>query len=114
MVFVGTPWKGVKSEQSWIGSLDDKNRVALAMKTASAPQQNSKLVDAAMPRLVCGTGLPIGGDAGGTAKRGWSPRKGRRLSPFLGASLWRKDSVGLTPISQEYTASSTGGCNRLY
>jgi hypothetical protein len=37
----------------------------------------------------------------GPAKRGWSPRKGRRLSPFLGAS-----GVAIRPISRFFFQST--------
>jgi len=61
------------------------------MNTASAPQQKPKLLDAAIQASVRDG---ASGWLGGTAKPGWSPRKGRRLSPFLGASR-----VGIRPIS---------------
>jgi hypothetical protein len=57
---------------------------ALPMARTSAPQPHPRLHQR-LPSGECyGPGVPIGRKAGGTAKPGWGPRKGRRLSPFLG------------------------------
>ena len=50
--------------------------------------------------LVAAPKFRLGEALGGTAKPGWSPRKGRRLSPFLGASR-----VTIRPI--RYSADGT-------
>jgi hypothetical protein len=60
--------------------LSDDNRVGLPMERTSAPQPSAT----AQPRLPrasvhVGTRVSIGRSAGGTAKPGWSPRKGRRF-----------------------------------
>ena len=56
------------------------------MKRGECTQPNPKLRQAAMQRQLRGNRFAIGRKAGGTAKPGWRPRKGRRLSSILGAS----------------------------
>jgi hypothetical protein len=47
-------------------------------------------------RRVCVLSSPDWQKAGGTSKPGWSPRKVRRLSTFLGAAIVAKGSCRLT------------------
>jgi hypothetical protein len=57
------------------------------MNTARAPQAKSETVRRGFVEAgVRDRASNWQKRLGGTAKPGWSPRKGRRLSPFLGAN----------------------------
>ncbi len=78
-MFGGRARKRVKSDRSWIGSVTTIKR-AFPTERTSAPQP-SATAQPRVPRATAhgGARVPIGRNAGGTAKPGWSPRKGRRF-----------------------------------
>jgi hypothetical protein len=86
-VFGARARKRVKSSRSWIGSVDDnraglsdgKDECTLAIRNRAADGYPERLRMAALEFRLAET-------LGCTAKPGWSPRKGRPLSSFLGAS----------------------------
>ena len=79
----------MKSDRSWIGSVTTIERAFPNGKHECTPAIRNRAADDYPERLrvaaleYSGT---IGRNAGGTAKPGWSRRKGRHLSPFLGGS----------------------------
>jgi hypothetical protein len=50
---------------------------------------------------------------GGTAKPGWSPRKGRRLSPFLGASCSQYGRSAVSSFNLESAVSCLAGASGM-
>jgi|SRR5580693_7180713 hypothetical protein len=88
-MFGGRSSKRVKSDRSWIGSVTTIERAFPNGKHECTPAIRNRAADDYPERLrvaaleYSGT---IGRNAGGTAKPGWSRRKGRHLSPFLGGS----------------------------
>jgi hypothetical protein len=100
-VFGGRTRKRVKSEPD-LDWLSDDNRAGLPMERASAPQPSSAPHRGYPERVrMAALDFRLAETLGGTAKPGWSPRKGRRLSPFLGAR-----SVAIRPIRRFFFQST--------
>jgi hypothetical protein len=69
------------------------------MERTNAPQPSATAQPTATERLrMAALKFRLAETLGGTAKPGWSPRKGRRLSSFLGASR-----VAIRPINRFFS-----------
>jgi hypothetical protein len=86
--------------------LNDDNREGLSDgKDECTPAIRNRAADGYLERvLVAALKFGLGEALGGTAKPGWSPRKGRRLSSFLGASEPCRNPFG-TPSKRRFDRS---------
>jgi hypothetical protein len=105
----------VKTDRSWIGSVTTIER-AFRWKGRvhpSHPQPRSRR----LPRATAhgGTRVPIGRNAGGTAKPRWSPRKGRRFEFLPRRKPCRNtaDEAFLRSINLKSAVSCLAGVSRL-
>ena len=79
--------KRLKSDRSWIGSMTTNREGLSDGKDECTPAIRNRASDGYQERvLVAAPKFRLAETLGGTAKPGWSPRKGRRLSPYFGAS----------------------------
>jgi len=79
--------KRLKSDRSWLGHNDDNREGLSDGKDEWTPAIRNRASDGYQERVLgAAPKFRLGEALGGTAKPGWSPRKGRRLSSFLGAS----------------------------
>jgi hypothetical protein len=86
----------VKSDRSWIGSVTTIERAFPNGKDECTPAIRNRAADDYPERLrKAALEFRLAETLGGTPKPGWSPRKGRHLSPFLGGS-----GVAIRPISR--------------
>jgi len=75
----------IEAELDWISADDDREGLSDG-KAECAPAMRKRTDDDYRERVgMAALEFRLAERLGGTAKPGWSPRKGRRLSPFLGA-----------------------------
>jgi hypothetical protein len=94
-VFGGRSRKRVKSDRSWIGSVTTTERAFRWKGRVHPSHPHSRSLGYPERVRMSALEFRLAETLGGTAKPGWSPRKGRRLNPFLGTSR-----VAIPPISR--------------